>query len=98
MPTSTSAPTDQITETLTRAQEAVTAAVRTWTDTVLSSLSSMQTLTGARPDATAVVDRYFEIAQQVLDTQREFAHAVLNAAAAPAETVTQRPETAAAKD
>ncbi|WP_232666113.1 hypothetical protein [Pseudonocardia sp. TRM90224] len=70
-----SAPTDQFTETVTRAQEAVTAAVRTWTDTVLSSLSGVQAL----PDATAVVDRYFEIAQQVLDTQREFAHSVLAA-------------------
>ena len=78
--------TDQFTEFTTRTQDAVTGAVRTWADTV-------QSLTGGQPklpDAHAAADRYFDLAQQVLDGQRAVVRTILDAGSKAAETVTEQ--------
>lgn len=83
------APTDQFADIAKRSQEAVTAVVRNWSDV-------LQTWTGAfaaapkLPDAQAVVDQYFDFAQQVLDNQRAFAQTILTAGTQAAESVTEQ--------
>lgn len=83
------APTDQFVDIAKRSQEAVTAAVRTWSDTVQSFAG---TFTGGQklPDAQAVVDQYFDFAQQILDNQRKFTLSVLTASTQAAENVTEQ--------
>ena len=61
------APTDQLTDITKRSQEAVTTAVRNWTDAV-QSLSGNQP---ALPDARQLVDTYFDFAEKALSMQRE---------------------------
>jgi len=84
------APTDTLFDTFVegahRTQEAVTAAVRSWADTVAGWNGARPAL----PDAAAVVDRYFDAVQQVLDTQRSFAKTVIGAGAQAAEAVTEQ--------
>lgn len=90
-----SAPTAQFTEFATKAQEQVTAAVRTWADTLQSFTDD---LTADRPslvDPIAFVDKYFDFAQQVLDKQREFARSVVSASSDAAQTVTEQTAAAA---
>ncbi len=67
------AATDQFTEFAGRTQDAVGTAVRTWADTVSSAFASLVGGQPALPDAHAIVERYFDVAQQVLDNQRAFA-------------------------
>jgi hypothetical protein len=64
----------------------VTAAVRTWTDAVQSLAGSFGA--PAVPDAKAVVEGYFDFAQQVLDNQRAFTLSVVSAGSEAAEKVT----------
>jgi hypothetical protein len=66
------APADQFADLATRTNEMATAAVRGWVDAV-------QKVTPALPDAHTVVERYFEVAQQVLDTQRSVVTGILAA-------------------
>ncbi|MGQ0576617.1 MAG: hypothetical protein ACT4RN_20800 [Pseudonocardia sp.] len=83
------APTDQFVDIAKRSQEAVTAAVRTWTDAVQGFTGTF----GAAPklpDAQAVVGQYFDFAQQVLETQRSFTLSVLSAGTQAAENVTEQ--------
>lgn len=91
-----SAPTtDQFTDLAARAQEAVTSAVRTWADAVQTYAG---TLTGGQPslpDLDVAVDRYFDVAQQVLDGQRRLVHTVLTAGAETAESVSEQAARAA---
>jgi hypothetical protein len=82
--------TDQFSDVATRAQEALTSAVRTWADTVQTVVGTAAVGRPALPDAHAAVDRYFDLAQQVLDNQRKFALAVLAFSAQAAETVTDQ--------
>ena len=64
------APTAQITDIAKRSQEAVTAAVRNWTDAVQSFANGEQP---ALPDARQIVDTYFDYAEKALAGQREVA-------------------------
>jgi hypothetical protein len=93
------APTDTLIESFVegaqRTQEAVTGAmtgaVRTWVD-------SVQGLTAGRtnvPDAQVVVDRWFEVVQTMLDTQKAFAKTVVGAGAQAAELVSEQASKAA---
>ena len=75
------APTEQFTEFATKAQEQVTAAVRTWTDAVQSATNGFTADRPAVVDPTVYVEKYFDFAQQVLDKQREYAKAALAATA-----------------
>ena len=63
------APTEQFTDIAERSREAVTTAVRTWTDAVQSFTGNQPTL----PDAQTVVDTYFDFAEKALAKQREIA-------------------------
>ena len=81
---------DNVTDGAQRTQEAVSAtltgAMRTWADAV-------QTLTSGRaatPDAQVFVDRWFEAAQTVLDTQKAFARSFVGAGAHTVDIVTQQ--------
>ena len=89
------APTDTLIDSFVegaqRTQDAVTGAVRTWVD-------SVQGLTAGRtsvPDAQFVVDRWFEVAQTMLDTQKAFAKTVVGAGAQAAELVSEQASKAA---
>ena len=89
------AATDQFTEFASRTQDAVTTAVRTWTDTVQSVTTGLTGGQPALPDAHVVVERYFDFAQQVLDNQRAFAATLIDAGTKAAETVTEQATKAA---
>ena len=77
------APTDQLTDFTKRSQEAVTTAVRTWTDAV-QSLSGNQP---ALPDAHALVNTYFDFAEKALAAQREAAQQAVSAGVKAAEAL-----------
>jgi hypothetical protein len=94
-----SAPTDTLidswVEGAQRTQEAVTGAltgvVRTWTDSVQGIASGRPNV----PDAQDVVDRWFEVAQTMLDTQKAFAKTVVGAGTHAAEVVSEQATKAA---
>lgn len=83
------APTDQFADVAKRSQEAVSAVVRNWSD-VLQSWTGAFAAGPKLPDAQAVVDQYFDFAQQVLDNQRAFAQTILTAGTHAAESVTEQ--------
>src|SRR5262245_16140974 len=87
--------TDQLSELTSRTQEAVTSAVRTWAETVQSLTGTLTDRRVALPDAQALVTRYFDVAQQVLDTQRRFAETVVAAGTQATEAVTEQAARAA---
>jgi hypothetical protein len=89
------AATDQLTEFASRTQDAVSTAVRTWADTVSSATTGLTSGQSALPDAHALVERYFDFAQQVLDNQRAFAATLIDAGTKAAETVTEQASKAA---
>ncbi len=89
------AATDQITEFASRTQDAVSTAVRTWADTVSSVTTGLTDGQPTLPDAHVVVERYFDFAQQVLDSQRAFAATLIDAGTKAAETVTEQASKAA---
>jgi hypothetical protein len=81
-------------ENAQRAQEAVagalTEAVRAWADAVAGLTSGRPSV----PDAQIVVDRWFDVAQTVLDTQKAFANSVAGAGAHAAELYTEQAQKA----
>jgi hypothetical protein len=85
-----SAPTDQFIEIANRTQEAVTTAVRTWADTVHTFTGSVTGSRPSLPNAQGAVDRYFDFAEQLLESQRRIAKTVLTVGAQAAETVTEQ--------
>lgn len=68
--------TTHLTTFPSQVQDAVAGAVRTWTESV-QRLSTVQD--APVPDLTTVVDVAFDLAEQVLATQREITKAVLRA-------------------
>lgn len=76
-----STPQDQFAKIAQQGQEAVTGAVRTWTDAV-QRLANQPA--GALPDVSAVVDNAFDFAERLLATQREFTKSVLQTFASTA--------------
>jgi hypothetical protein len=88
--------TDQLSEFTSRTQEAVTSAVRTWAETVQSLTGNLaEGRVAGLPDAQSFVARYFDVAQQVLDTQRRFAETVVAAGTQATEAVTEQAARAA---
>jgi hypothetical protein len=74
----------------TRTQELATSAMRTWTD-------GMQAFTQGQnvfAEAPAMMNRYLEAVQQVMDSQRQFFEVMLNAAQS-AQTFTKQASRAA---
>lgn len=86
------APTDQFVDFTNRSQEAVTTAVRTWTDSV-QSLTNRLTA-GQAPDLNSVVDQYFDFAEKVLANQRDFVQQWASAASKATEAVTEQAQRA----
>jgi len=76
------APTDQFVDIAKRSQEAVTTAVRTWTDAVQSFANGDQP---SLPDARQLVDTYFDYAEKALAAQREVATQAVAAGVKAAE-------------
>jgi len=88
------APTDQFVDIANRGQEAVTTAVRTWTDTVQSFASKLTAGQSPVTDLQGVVDQYFDFAEKVLANQREFANQWASATAKASEAVTEQAQRA----
>jgi predicted RecB family nuclease len=82
--------TEQFAEITDRAQGAVTTAVRTWADSVQSVAAAFAGGTPKLLDPHSAVERYFDLAQQVLDNQRRVALTVLTASAQAAELLTEQ--------
>ncbi len=80
------APTDQFVDIAKRSQEAVTTAVRNWTDAVQSFTGNQPT----PPDAQTVVDTYFDFAEKVLANQRQLATQFVSASVKAGETVQEQ--------
>ena len=95
------APTDQFVDIAKRSQEAVTAAVRNWADTVQSFTGNLTAGQAQLPDPQSVVEGYFDFAEKVLATQRRFASEWVSASVKAGETVqeqvTKATETVAAQ-
>lgn len=73
------APTDEFVEITQRTQKAVTTAVRTWADTLhryAGSITAEHPLPTAA-DTLAVVDSWYDLAQQLIADQRTVATAVV---------------------
>ena len=83
------APTDQFTQLADRGQDAFSAAVRAWQNT-LRSYSGAAPSTEALPDVDATVDAAFDLAARVLDSQREFTKALLSMATQSFKTITEQ--------
>ena len=84
------APTDQFVDIANKSQEAVSTAVRTWTDTVQSFASKLTAGQSPVTDLQGVVDQYFDFAEKVLTSQREFAQQWASATLNATETVTEQ--------
>jgi hypothetical protein len=83
------APTDQFTQLADRGQEAFSAAVRAWQNT-LRSYSGAAPSTEALPTVDATVDAAFDLAGRVLDGQREFTKALVSVATQSFKTITEQ--------
>ena len=90
------APTVPFTEFAAKAQEQVSAAVRTWADALQSATDDLTAERPALVDPKVVVEKYFDFAQQVLDKQRELANSVLATSSEAAKSATEQ-ATAAVK-
>ena len=88
------APTDQFVDIANRSQEAVTTAVRTWSDTVQSFASRLTSGQSQLPDLPGVVDQYFDFVEKVLAGQREFAQQWVSATVKASEAVTEQTQRA----
>lgn len=88
------APTDQFVDIANRGQEAVTTAVRTWTDSVQSFASKLTAGQSQLPDLHGVVEQYFDFAEKVLAHQRDFAQQWASATVKASEAVTEQAQRA----
>ena len=87
-------PTGQFVDTARPSEEAVTAAVHTWADTVQSFASKLAAGQPQMPDLKDVVDQYFDFAEKVLAKQREFAQQWASAATKASQAVTEQAQRA----
>ena len=81
------APTDQFVDIAKRSQEAVSAAVRTWADSVQSFAGNIGAGQTQLPDPQSVVDTYFDFAEKVLANQRQLATQFVSATVAAGDSV-----------
>ena len=88
------APTDQFVDIANRGQEAVTTAVRTWTDSVQSFASKLTAGQGQLPDLQGAVEQYFDFAEKVLANQRELVSQWASATVKASEAVTEQAQRA----
>lgn len=83
------APTDQFAQLAHRGQEAFSATVRAWQNTLRSYPGAIPS-TEALPDVDATVDAAFDLAARVLDGQREFTKALVSVATQSFKTITEQ--------
>ncbi|MHA6794401.1 hypothetical protein ACVGVM_12970 [Pseudonocardia bannensis] len=84
------APTEQFVQITQRSQEAVTTAVRNWTDSLQACAGSITDVKPQLPDVNSAVDTAFDLAAQLLTRQREYAKTLLAAGAQAAEAITEQ--------
>jgi hypothetical protein len=77
---------EKYTHFVQQGQDALRATVETWTNTVKAAAGQVPAF-AAQFDAEAAVDRYFDLSEKVLETQRDFAKRLLATGAAIAATV-----------
>jgi len=82
------APVASFTEFAAKAQEQVTAAVRSWADAVAAATDDLGTERPALVDPQVLTEKYFELAQQGLDKQRELVKALVAVSSEATKTVT----------
>ena len=70
--------TEQYTHFVQQGQDAVRTTIETWTDTVKTVVAQVPAL-AAQFDAEAAVDRYFDLTEKVLETQRDVSKRLLAA-------------------
>ena len=73
------APQDEFAQVARQGQEAITTAMRTWTENVQSMIEGGNPAQSGLPSPQQVVDNVFDFAEQLLASQREFATRVLAA-------------------
>ncbi len=80
-------PVDQITTIAQRGQEAVTTAVRTWTETLqrYATNASPEAPLPSTEDAHAIVGAYFDLTAQLVADQRELTALLVDSGAQTAE-------------
>ncbi|NMH98690.1 hypothetical protein [Pseudonocardia acidicola] len=88
-------PSNQFADIAKRSQEALTAAARTWAETLQGFASSVTGGQRSLPDAHAVVDNTFNFLEQMLENQRRLMHSLLSSGAQAAEAVTEQAARAA---
>ena len=77
--------TEQYTHFVQQGQDAVRTTIETWTDTVKTVVAQVPAL-AAQFDAEAAVDRYFDLTEKVLETQRDVTKRLLAAGTSLAAT------------
>src|SRR5215207_10394721 len=78
--------TEQYTELVQQSQEAVRTAVDNWTKTVQQAMGQLPA-TAVPFDASQVVDQVFDLAEKVLEAQREFAKNLISTSTAAGEAL-----------
>jgi hypothetical protein len=90
--------TEQYTEMVQQSQEAVRTAVDNWTKTVQQAIGQLPATAAplAGPyDVNAVVDQVFDLAERVLEAQRDFAKNLIATSTAASEAFATRATEAA---
>jgi acetyl-CoA carboxylase carboxyltransferase component len=80
--------TEQYTEMVQQSQDAVRAAVDNWTKTVQQAMGQLPATTtpfAAPYDVNTVVDQVFDLAEKVLEAQRDFAKNLISTSTAAGE-------------
>jgi hypothetical protein len=78
--------TEQYTHFVEQGQDAVRTTFETWTNAVKTAVAQVPAF-AAQFDAEAAVDRYFDLTEKVLETQRDFTKRLIATGAAVAATV-----------
>lgn len=79
-----------LTQFTVKAQEQVSAGVRAWADAVSAATEDLTAERPAYLDPKAIVEKYFDTAQQVLDQQREVVKSFLATSTEAGKTVTEQ--------
>ena len=88
-----SSPKDTSAETFRSGQDAVVAALESWTESAKSAWANAPGVSGQQVDPQQVIDQVFDFAEKMLSVQREFAKSLAVTAASATESVRQQSET-----
>jgi len=82
----TSDTTKQYADIVQQSQEAVTAAIETWTKTVQEAFSAAVPSSAGSFDPSESVDKIFDFTEKVLEMQRDFTKKLISTSTAAAES------------